>query len=78
MSERFWNKDTGMFEQPYFTEVVWRSLMTNGKIYHASGTPAYFMTPGSLWNSDMGANRVHSQKLSAEFYRAARKVMGIE
>jgi hypothetical protein len=38
----------------------------------------YNREPGELWNSDRGAFMVFNQKMAAEFYRAARKVMDIE
>jgi hypothetical protein len=77
MSDHYWNSDKGVFEQSYFTDIVWRNLMLEGYTYQSVGSPAHYENT-NLWNTSIGDNLVHNQKMSAEYYRAARKVMGIE
>ncbi len=77
MSEHYWNRDKGVFDPPYFTEVVWRNLMLEGHIYQSVGSPAHY-DETDLWNSNIGETLVHNQKMSAEYYRAARKLMNLE
>lgn len=61
----------------YFQWIIWRDLMNKAEAYHDLCHISE-REPGELWNSDRGAFMIFNQKMAAEYYRAARKVMDIE
>jgi hypothetical protein len=75
--DRFIDKKTRKHSDVYFRYIVWRDLMNQARHHHLCGYPAQD-EPGSYWNSDRGSYRLHNQKMAAEYYRAARKIMDIE
>ena len=75
--DRYWDEEKMVWMPVYFRYIIWRDLMNKAEAYHdLCHIPD--REPGELWNSDRGAFMVFNQKMAAEFYRAARKVMDIE